>query len=138
MKTVNVGVAGIGFMGATHIKSYLNIPGARIAAICDAVRLPVDGDLSAIGGNLGDGRPFKLDMTQVKTYSKFDELLANPEIDLIDLCVPTPPHRADSSCPRWSCASGPNGRGSKKRLTKKPSARRSPPAFVACPRRPAG
>ncbi len=94
MKTVNVGVAGIGFMGATHIKSYLKIPGARLAAICDAVRLPVDGDLSSIGGNLGDGKPFKLDMTQVKAYSKFDDLLANPEIDLVDLCVPTPQHHA--------------------------------------------
>jgi predicted dehydrogenase len=94
MKTVNVGVTGIGFMGATHIKSYLKIPGARVAAICDAVRLPVDGDLSKIGGNLGDGKPFKLDMTQVKAYSNFDELLANPEIDLIDLCVPTPQHHA--------------------------------------------
>ena len=90
MKTVNIGVTGIGFMGATHIKAYMKIPGARLAAICDAVRLPVDGDLSAIGGNLGDGKPFKLDMTQVKAYSNFDELLANPDIDLIDLCVPTP------------------------------------------------
>lgn len=92
MKTVNIGVTGIGFMGVTHIKSYMKIPGARVAAICDAVRLPVDGDLSGIGGNIGDGKPLKLDMKQVKAYSKFDEMLANPEIDLVDLCVPTPQH----------------------------------------------
>jgi len=92
MKTVNVGVAGIGFMGATHIKSYLKIPGARLGAICDAVRLPVDGDLSNIAGNIGDGKPFKLDMTQVKGYSKFEDLLNDPAIDLVDLCVPTPQH----------------------------------------------
>lgn len=91
MKTVNVGVAGIGFMGATHIKAYAKIPGARLAAICDARRVP-DGDLSNIAGNIGGGKPFRLDMTQVKGYSKFDELLADPEIDLIDLCVPTPQH----------------------------------------------
>jgi phthalate 4,5-cis-dihydrodiol dehydrogenase len=92
MKTVNVGVAGIGFMGATHIKSYLKIPGARLGAICDAVRLPVNGDLSGIAGNIGDGKPLQLDMTQVKAYSKFDDLLADPAIDLVDLCVPTPQH----------------------------------------------
>jgi predicted dehydrogenase len=92
MKTVNVGVAGIGFMGATHIKSYLKIPGARLGAICDAVRLPVNGDLSGIAGNIGDGKPLKLDMTQVKAYSNFDDLLADPAIDLVDLCVPTPQH----------------------------------------------
>lgn len=92
MKTVNVGVAGIGFMGATHIKSYLKIPGARLGAICDAVRLPVNGNLSGIAGNIGDGKPLQLDMTQVKAYSKFDDLLADPAIDLVDLCVPTPQH----------------------------------------------
>jgi predicted dehydrogenase len=92
MKTVNVGVVGIGFMGATHIKSYLKIPGARLGAICDAVRLPVNGDLSGIVGNVGDNKPLQLDMTQVKAYSKFDDLLTDPAIDLIDLCVPTPQH----------------------------------------------
>lgn len=91
-KTVNVGVAGIGFMGATHIKSYLKIPGARLAAICDATRLPAGGDLSHIAGNIGDAKPLQLDMTQVKGYAKFEELLADPDIDLIDLCVPTPQH----------------------------------------------
>ena len=92
MKTVNIGVAGMGFMGATHIKAYLKIPGARIGAICDAHRLPIDGDLSSISGNIGDGKPLKLDMTQVKAYLNFDELLADPSIDLVDLCVPTPQH----------------------------------------------
>jgi predicted dehydrogenase len=92
MKTVNVGVAGIGFMGATHIKSWLKIPGARLGAICDAARLPVNGDLSGIAGNIGDGKPLQLDMTRVKAYSKFDDLLADPAIDLVDICVPTPQH----------------------------------------------
>jgi len=92
MKIVNVGVAGIGFMGATHIKAWLKIPGARLAAICDTARLPVNGDLSGIAGNIGDGRPLHLDMTGVKAYSRFDDLLADPAIDLVDICVPTPRH----------------------------------------------
>jgi predicted dehydrogenase len=92
MKTVKVCVAGMGFMGATHIKSYLKIPGATVAAICDPVRLPVNGELSGAAGNVGDGKPLRLDMTTVKAYSKFDDLLADPAIDLIDLCVPTPEH----------------------------------------------
>jgi predicted dehydrogenase len=92
MKTVNVGVAGIGFMGATHIKAYLKIPGARLGAVCDSARLPVNGDLSGLAGNIGDGKPPHLDMTGVKAYSKFDDLLADPGIDLVDVCVPTPQH----------------------------------------------
>ena len=91
---INVGVVGLGFMGVTHIKAYRHIPEARLAAICDAVRLPLDGDLSNVSGNIGSAEPLKLDMTQIKAYKNLDDLLAQPGIDLIDLCVPTPAHPA--------------------------------------------
>ena len=51
-KPVNVAVVGLDFMGLTHIKSYQQIPGARIVAVCDAVRLPVDGVLTGVSGNI--------------------------------------------------------------------------------------
>lgn len=91
---VNVGIVGCGFMGLTHIKAYRKLQDVRIAAICDAVALPVDGDFSNIAGNIGDANPVKLDMTQVKGFKSYDELLAQPDIDLIDLCVPTTAHPA--------------------------------------------
>lgn len=92
MKQVNVAVVGLGFMGVTHLKAYQQIPGARIAAICDAARLPVDGDFSSIGGNVGNADPFKLDMTNVKATPNLDDVLNDPAIDLVDLCVPTIAH----------------------------------------------
>ena len=88
---INVGIVGLGFMGVTHIKAYRKIEGARVAAICDAYRLPPDGDLSSFG-NVGDPDPVKLDMKQVQAFKDLKDLLALPEIDLIDLCVPTPAH----------------------------------------------
>ena len=93
MSTVNVAVVGLGFMGITHLKAYRQIPNARIVALCDAVRLPVDGVLGAAGGNLGSGdEPLSFDMTQVRATHQLDELLADPSIDLIDICVPTLAH----------------------------------------------
>jgi len=92
MSTINVGIVGLGFMGVTHIKAYRQIPGVHIAAICDAVRLPVDGDFSSISGNVGTAEPLKLDMSQTKATKNLDDLLADPAIDLIDLCVPTMAH----------------------------------------------
>lgn len=92
MQTINVGVVGLGFMGVTHIKAWRKIPGVRVAAICDALRLPVNGDFSTISGNFDIGEPLKLDMTQVKATKNLDDLLADPAIDLIDLCVPTSVH----------------------------------------------
>jgi len=89
---INVAIVGLGFMGVTHIKAYRKIPNARIAAICDAVRLPVDGDLSNITGNIGSAEPLKLDMSQVKATKDMQDLLGDPSIDLIDLCVPTLAH----------------------------------------------
>lgn len=92
MSTINVAVVGLGFMGATHIRAYRQISGVRIAAICDAYRLPEDGDFSKISGNIGSAEPLKLDMSQTKATRNFDDVLADPEIDLIDLCVPTMAH----------------------------------------------
>jgi len=90
-KIVNVALVGCGFMGVTHAKAYRKVPGARIAAICDAVRLPENGVLAS-GGNVGDNEAVRLDMTQVKAYKDFNELLKNPEVELVDLCVPTNLH----------------------------------------------
>ena len=89
---VNVGIVGLGFMGVTHIKSYLQLEGVRIGAICDALRLPLDGNLSSISGNIATTEPIQLDMSVVKAYKNYEDLLANPDIDLVDICVPTPAH----------------------------------------------
>jgi predicted dehydrogenase len=90
-KPVNVGVVGLGFMGVTHIKSYQQLPNARIAAVCDAVRLPVDGILAGVSGNMHGTDALNLGK-DVRAYQKLEELLADPTVDLIDLCVPTPLH----------------------------------------------
>ncbi len=90
-RKVNVGVVGLGFMGMTHIRSYQQIPAARIVAVCDAVRLPVNGVLSGVTGNISGSDAIQLG-PEVKAYRALDEMLANPEVDLVDLCVPTPLH----------------------------------------------
>jgi predicted dehydrogenase len=89
---IDVGVIGLGFMGVTHIKAYQKIAGVRISAICDAIRLPKDGVLAGISGNIATHDAVRLDMTQVKAYSDFNELLANPDLELVDICVPTTDH----------------------------------------------
>lgn len=88
---VNVAVVGLGFMGITHIKSYQQLPNARIVAVCDAVRLPVDGILTGVSGNIHGTDAINLGK-DIRTYKKLEELLADPAVDLIDLCVPTPLH----------------------------------------------
>jgi predicted dehydrogenase len=90
--TTNVGVIGLGFMGLTHLKAYRPIAGARLVAICDALRLPADGNLASIAGNIATTDQIHLDMNEVKGYQNYEHLLANPEVELVDICVPTPLH----------------------------------------------
>ncbi len=90
-KTVNVGVVGLGFMGMVHLRSYLKIPGARIAAVADASKKPIDGKLPGVGGNITDGDAFPL-AEDTKFYESWEDLITDPEIDLVDICLPTAAH----------------------------------------------
>jgi predicted dehydrogenase len=90
-RKVNVAVVGLGFMGVTHIKAYQHLKAARIVAVCDSVRLPVNGVLPGVAGNITGSGAIDLGRN-VKVYRALDELLADPDVELVDLCVPTPLH----------------------------------------------
>jgi len=89
---VKVGVVGLGFMGQTHLKAYNQVPGAKITAVCDAVRLPKDGKLEGVTGNISESEGLFLDPKEIRGYREFEEFLEDSEADLVDLCVPTPLH----------------------------------------------
>lgn len=88
-------VAGLGFMGVTHLRAYLNNPKARVVALCDPLRLPEKGVLRGVAGNINAAGDIRLS-PQVAVYRKFDELLANQEVELVDICTPTPLHPAQA------------------------------------------
>src|SRR5438552_10301894 len=88
---VNVAVVGLGFMGATHLRAYLQNKSARIVAVCDAVRLPVNGVLAGVAGNVKSTGDINLG-PKVKVFRKIEEVLADPEVQMVDLCTPTPLH----------------------------------------------
>jgi len=92
-KTVNVAVAGLGFMGVTHLRAYQNIRNVRIVAVCDAVRLPVNGVLRGINGNIQAADDIHLGK-RVKVFRDFNALLADPEVEAVDICTPTALHAA--------------------------------------------
>jgi predicted dehydrogenase len=88
---VRLAVAGLGFMGSTHIQALRSVPGAALAAVVSEDERKLAGDLSSISGNLN--RPGeKLDFSAAKKYRKLEEALTDPEIDAVDLCLPTHLH----------------------------------------------
>lgn len=90
-RKVNVAVVGLGFMGVVHLRAYQLNPAARIVAVCDAVRLPVNGILAGVAGNVKKMDDINLGPA-VKVYTKLEEMLKDPEVQLVDLCTPTPLH----------------------------------------------
>jgi predicted dehydrogenase len=88
---INVGIAGIGFMGMIHYLSYQRVRGAKVRAICETDEKRLSGDWRSIKGNFGP-RGTKMDLTGISRYAELDDLLADADLDLIDICLPPSLH----------------------------------------------
>lgn len=94
MKSVRVGIIGLGFMGTTHFRIYKGNPKAQVVAVADVNPAKLKGDISSVVGNIGGGDNSKpLDMTGIKAYSDPLELIRDSSVDLVDICVPTYLHK---------------------------------------------
>jgi predicted dehydrogenase len=88
MKTA---VLGLGFMGSMHVRAMTESPGVELVAVYSSDPRKLAGDLTAIQGNLG-GPGLRHDFSRVKPYADIAALLADPEIEAVDLCLPTHLH----------------------------------------------
>src|SRR5947207_9669374 len=89
---VRIGIVGLGFMAATHLRAYQKVPGALIAALCSPSGRHLDGDFTTVAGNINTGEPLKLDVTNIRGFRNFEEMIAMPDLDLVDICAPTAAH----------------------------------------------
>ncbi len=90
---MKVAVLGLGFMGSTHVKALHALPDVTIAAVCSADETRLTGDLTSVQGNIG-GPGERFDFSNVKTYRDVEPVLADPEIEAVDICLPTHMHAA--------------------------------------------
>ncbi|MCS6852146.1 MAG: Gfo/Idh/MocA family oxidoreductase [Gemmataceae bacterium] len=90
---VRIGIVGIGFMGMIHYLASRRLKGAKVTAICSRDPKKLAGDWRGIRGNFGPPGQV-MDLGHVKRYSQLDDLLADPAIDLVDICNPTHLHPA--------------------------------------------
>jgi len=90
---IRVGIAGIGFMGMIHYLAYQKLKGVKVAAMCEKDRTRLAGDWRTIKGNFGPAGTM-MDLSGIDTYEELDEMLANPKLDMIDICLPPAAHAA--------------------------------------------
>lgn len=88
---VRIGIVGIGFMGYIHYLAAQKVSEAKVAAVCSRDPVKLSGDWRSIRGNFGPPGA-QMDLSGVKKYAALDDLLDDPDIDLIDVCNPTAQH----------------------------------------------
>lgn len=90
---VRIGIVGVGFMGRIHYLAAQRLRGAKVVAVCSRDKAKLAGDWTHTRGNFGPP-PGPVDLTGVARYETLGELLADPAIDLVDVCNPTAQHPA--------------------------------------------
>src|SRR5947209_7560013 len=88
---VRIGLVGVGFMGMIHYLAAARLSGARVAALCSRDPKKLAGDWRDIRGNFGPPGS-QMDLGDIRRYQHLDELLRDPDIDLVDVCTPTHLH----------------------------------------------
>ncbi|HZZ71188.1 MAG TPA: Gfo/Idh/MocA family oxidoreductase [Pirellulales bacterium] len=90
---LRVGLVGIGFMGWIHYLAYRRAKGVKLAAVCSRDARKLAGDWRGIRGNFGPPGE-QVDLSKLTKHRALAELLKDPEIDLVDLCLPPDLHCA--------------------------------------------
>ncbi len=88
---VRIGLVGVGFMGMIHYLASRQLQGGKVAALCSHNERKLAGDWRSIRGNFGPPGEV-MDLTGIKKYHNLDDLLADRDVDLVDLCTPTDQH----------------------------------------------
>ena len=94
---VRIGIIGLGFMGMTHFEganrfkddsnsgrrriSGSKLKNGKVTAIATRNSKKLDGDWRSIQGNFGPPGALN-DLSTIKTYSDYHDLLSDPDIDL--------------------------------------------------------
>ena len=89
---INVGVIGLGMMGATHLDVYARRADVRVVAVADPREELRTGKAKATGNIEGQAQG-GVDLSKAKGYAEGLDLIADTEVQLVDVCLPTPLHR---------------------------------------------
>jgi len=87
---VKVGIIGLGFMGTTHFRIHQQLGKSEIIAVCDVDEKKLQGDWSSVVANIGEtDNSVPVNLAGIQAYSDAMDLIANPDVDMVDICVPT-------------------------------------------------
>src|SRR5687767_5832767 len=85
-----IGIIGFGFMGRIHLRSYLATGRAEIVAVADPREDSLTRETPAGNIESSGGKPF--DVSRLKRYADYRELLKDDSIEAVSICSPTRQH----------------------------------------------
>jgi len=90
-KKLKVGVIGLGSMGSTHLDIYSQISEVEVVAVADPKKNRLDGSSKAEGNISGQAQGSVVGF-EAKKYLDGMDLIDDPDIELVDICVGTDLH----------------------------------------------
>jgi predicted dehydrogenase len=88
---VKVGVVGIGMMGSTHLDVYSKRDDVKVVAVADIIEGRRTGKEKAAGNIEGQAKG-GFDFNSATQYDEGMKLIADPNVELVDICLQTPQH----------------------------------------------
>jgi len=86
---VQIGIIGVGGIAGAHLAGYARLPQASIVALCDKIPERAAGKAGEIALNIGTTSTAQV---QARPYTDYRELLADPAVEAVDICLPTDLH----------------------------------------------
>ena len=85
---IHLGVIGVGGISAAHLGNYAHMDSVKVVALCDKIPARAQGTES-VAINIAQESTKPL---QAKAYLDYRELLADPDVQVVDICLPTDLH----------------------------------------------
>jgi len=88
----NIGLIGLGAIGRVHFDIWQRSSAGKLVAVSDRHPRKLAGDWAGKDFNLGNQAQQKVDMDGLTAYEKALDLIADPNVDIVDICMPTRHH----------------------------------------------
>lgn len=80
---LRIGIVGLGWAAGAHINTFKSVQGAKVTRVCHSRPL----DPALLENKYG---------IPLKVYSSFEEMLSDPDIDIVDICTPHSCHASQA------------------------------------------
>jgi len=88
---LKAGIIGVGMMGSTHLDAYTKVKGVKVVAVADLINDRREGRTLTAGNVKGQSQG-GINFSQFRQYDEGMQLIADPDLDIVDICLPTPLH----------------------------------------------